>query len=289
MAVTYKGSRIFYQDKEPTGSTLIGFSGTYTPYDGSSETTGMIKISGTNYYVAGCASSTTTTYITQLIYHTDTPIASFDFTNTRATDNTDATYQRKIVVSTSDTVPNDYASFATMTGFALQYSSQTMTVSCTGLTIPAGIFYVYIGPGPNDIGRKYSTIWGYGTSYGPSITNVVAPTSYTVSYNANGGSGSMSPQTKYHDIDLTLASNGFTAPSSTSTTQTITLKNGSTTIDTKTTTNTTPKVFSKWNTKSDGTGTSYNAGNSYTANTDVTMYAQWINGTMPRKPRNMIA
>jgi glucan-binding YG repeat protein len=65
MAVTYLGSRIFYRGSEPTGSTLSGFSGTYTPYSSGNTATGMIKINGTNYYVAGCNSSGKTyTYIT---------------------------------------------------------------------------------------------------------------------------------------------------------------------------------------------------------------------------------
>lgn len=77
---------------------------------------------------------------------------------------------------------------------------------------------------------------------------IPAKTSYTVSYNANGGSGAPSSQVKTNGVTLTLSS---TTPTRTGYT------------------------FSKWNTKSDGTGTSYNAGGSYTANASVTLYAIW--------------
>jgi len=71
---------------------------------------------------------------------------------------------------------------------------------------------------------------------------------YTVSYNANGGSGAPSSQTKTYGTALTLSS---TKPTRTGYT------------------------FSKWNTKSDGSGTSYSAGGSYTANSALTLYAIW--------------
>lgn len=83
--------------------------------------------------------------------------------------------------------------------------------------------------------------------------SVPALPSYTVSYNGNGSTGgSTSSQTKYYGVSLTLRSNGFT-------------KTGYT--------------FSKWNTKSDGTGTAYNAGASYTGNAALALYARWTANT----------
>ena len=44
-------------------------------------------------------------------------------------------------------------------------------------------------------------------------------------------------------------------------------------------TNTPSYTFSKWNTKADASGTSYNAGGSYTANASATLYAQYSSST----------
>jgi uncharacterized repeat protein (TIGR02543 family) len=77
---------------------------------------------------------------------------------------------------------------------------------------------------------------------------------YTVTYNANGGTGAASPasQNKTHDINLTpLATQGTLAR--------------------------TGYTFAGWNTAANGTGTDYPAGASgtYTANAAVTLYAKW--------------
>lgn len=111
---------------------------------------------------------------------------------------------------------------------------------------------------------------------------------YTVSYNANGGSGAPSAQTKVHGTALTLSS---TKPTKSSTvtypTGTITItynaNGGSSTpsagTGTYTNTRTVPYTFSNWNTNSSGTGTSYNAGARYTANASVTLYAIYSAGS----------
>ena len=70
---------------------------------------------------------------------------------------------------------------------------------------------------------------------------------YTVSYNANGGSGAPDAQTKDGGIDLTLSS---TQPT----------RDGYT--------------FAGWATSADG-AVAYSAGGSYTTNDDIVLYAQW--------------
>lgn len=71
---------------------------------------------------------------------------------------------------------------------------------------------------------------------------------YAVTYNANGGSGTTASQTKTYGQPLTLRANGFTR---------------------------TGYAFQHWNTKADGSGTTYAAGANYTANAAVTLYAIW--------------
>lgn len=71
---------------------------------------------------------------------------------------------------------------------------------------------------------------------------------YAVDYNANGGSNAPAPQGKQQGILLPLSAE---KP----------IRSGYT--------------FVGWNTKSDGTGTSYSAGGTYKANAAATLYAQW--------------
>ena len=75
-----------------------------------------------------------------------------------------------------------------------------------------------------------------------------AKATYTVSYNANGGSGAPEKQTKMTDVSLTLSSVKPTRVGYT---------------------------FVNWNTKSDGSGTSYVSGATYSTNANLTLYAQW--------------
>lgn len=71
---------------------------------------------------------------------------------------------------------------------------------------------------------------------------------FTVSYDANGGSGAPSSQTKTYDVELDLTSS----------------------MPTRSGYN-----FASWNTKADGTGTAYASGGKYYANASTTLYAQW--------------
>ena len=106
-----------------------------------------------------------------------------------------------------------------------------------------------------DVSFDFNLTWSgvyQGTSSASSSISVGAKKSYTVSYNANGGSGAPSAQTKWYGTNLTL----------------------STTKPTKT-----GYTFSKWNTNSSGTGTNYNSGATYTANSSATLYALWTANT----------
>lgn len=78
--------------------------------------------------------------------------------------------------------------------------------------------------------------------------SVPAWTSYTISYNANGGSGAPGKQTKWKDQTLTL----------------------STTKPTRT-----GYTFLGWSTSASATTATYSAGGSYTANAGITLYAVW--------------
>lgn len=93
-----------------------------------------------------------------------------------------------------------------------------------------------------------SSSYFYGQTATASTTITVPAKTYTVSYNANGGTGAPASQTKTHGVTLTLSG---TTPTRTGYT------------------------FAGWNTASNGTGTNYSAGGSYTANAAATLYAKW--------------
>ena len=102
---------------------------------------------------------------------------------------------------------------------------------------------------------RFSLTWSgsyKGTLSASGSISVPAKTSYTVQYNANGGSGAPGSQTKWYGTALALSSSKPT-------------RSG--------------YQFNKWNTSSNGGGTSYNPGASYTANTGATLYAQWTANT----------
>ena len=71
---------------------------------------------------------------------------------------------------------------------------------------------------------------------------------YTISYNANGGSNAPGDQNKIENKSISLSSSKPTR---------------------------TGYTFVNWNTKKDGSGTTYKAGASYKDNADLTLYAQW--------------
>lgn len=142
-------------------------------------------------------------------------------------------------------------------------------------TFNAGTQYsLYIGPPWDEYNMHISTNASFIT-----ITSTVA--TYTVSYNANGGTGAPGSQTKTHGTALTLSSTTPTKASTTATGHEVTFNanGGTTTKGSATATDTTEYTFSSWNTKSDGSGTSYASGGSYTANATATLYAQYTGTT----------
>lgn len=172
-----------------------------------------------------------------------------------------------------------------------------VTATFTGSFAASTAYYMFLYT--KDNGTNGPAIYGmYDISsskqrVGTPVATYTNPT-YTISYNANGGTGAPSSQTKNHDKTLTLST---TKPTKAQTSNTVTGSfkitgnanggyfgsNTSTTTTTITaTTSRTDKTtytFSKWNTKSDGTGTSYDSGGSYTANAKATLYAQYTSST----------
>ncbi len=80
------------------------------------------------------------------------------------------------------------------------------------------------------------------------------PATYTVTFNANGGTGEMASQTFTTGVAQNLTANSFTVPAG-------------------------KDVFSHWNTKKDGNGATYVDGKIVTATQNIKLYAIWANYT----------
>lgn len=94
----------------------------------------------------------------------------------------------------------------------------------------------------------YQSFTATGTSASTTLYACWTAQTYTISYNANGGSGAPSSQTKTHNVTLTLSP---TKPARVG------------------------YEFLGWATSSTATSATYSAGGSYTSNASATLYAVW--------------
>jgi hypothetical protein len=124
-----------------------------------------------------------------------------------------------------------------------------LTLRSNGFTAPTGYKFVNWNTKANGTGTSYAAGASYTSNSALTLYAQWTVLTYSVTYNANGGSGTTSAQTKTYGVNLTLRNNGFTAP--------------------------TGKNFKTWNTNSSGTGTSYAAGATYTSNAALSLYAIW--------------
>lgn len=112
----------------------------------------------------------------------------------------------------------------------------TKDKKCTNFFENTGIYNTFV--------RAYYN----GTPIESNKISIIVSQSYFINYDANGGSNAPATQKKSSSSALSLSSieptrNGYT--------------------------------FKNWNTKADGSGTSYQSGETYTTNADATLYAQW--------------
>ena len=147
-----------------------------------------------------------------------------------------------------------------------------LSLAATGITGPTGKVFA----GWNTAADGSGTAYAAGSTYSGAIGSLTPVTlyaqwkdSYTVSYNANGGSGSIADATKINGTALTLSDgSGFTGPQ---VTVNFDVSNGGTVNQASKSAN---RAITGWKTAANS-GTSYALSGSYTANAAATMYAQW--------------
>ena len=158
-------------------------------------------------------------------------------------------------------------SSATAKNASTSGSSATASISAAyGSTITytatAGTGYTFKGfstsnstslPASPSASGKTATASGYGSTNNTTYYAYFKANQYTVKFDANGGTGSMSDQSHTYSVSQALTANAFTR---------------------------TGYTFEGWNTNADGTGTSYTDEESVSnlSSTDgatITLYAQW--------------
>lgn len=164
---------------------------------------------------------------------------------------------------------------------ATSSSGQTSNLSSSGGTITINV------PSGSS-GTKYVGFFMSGNAYFPYVGNYGRPNvgavitsltavekGYTITYNANGGTGTTASQSVLPGNNVTLNANGFTAPPASSPVHTIYLKdeNGNPSVNGIATCY--ENKFYRWGLNS-ATGTSYQPGASYgPVNSDTVFYAKW--------------
>lgn len=154
--------------------------------------------------------------------------------------------------ATNGTVYAGGASYTTdaATTMTAQWTSNSSTTSVT-LPTPTRTGYTFQGWWTASTGG--TKVGNGGATYTPTASTTLhahwAIIVYTVSYNANGGSGAPASQSKNHGTNITLSS---TQPT----------RSGYT--------------FLGWSTNSTGTGTAYASGATYSTNANATLYAVWV-------------
>ena len=137
-------------------------------------------------------------------------------------------------------------------GSSPYYDGNPFTVLANGFTAPANQHFVGWNTMANGDGTNYTAGSSYNISGNVTLYAQWAfNAQYTVSYQANGGSGTMTDTLSpyYVGNPFTVLANGFTVPAN--------------------------QHFVGWNTEANGTGTVYTVGSSYNISGNVVLYAQW--------------
>ena len=154
-------------------------------------------------------------------------------------------------------------------------ASYNYDTSVSGASFGSDATYDAYYTGYHYIGSSSSvTVTGDTTVY-----RYFALNTWTVAYNANGGSSTPASQTKTYGVNLTLAAGISKASSPTTYTVTYNYNGNGKSDTTDTATKTISYPFKNWNTAQDGSGTAYSAGATYAANAGMTLYAQWNSST----------
>ena len=152
--------------------------------------------------------------------------------------------------------PSDAQALITVSWYSNNTETVLGTIAPTNTSLNEYTISKPTNPTGNTEGYVKIQCKGASSSKGSGVSEVtinftaVSGTTYTVSYNANGGTGTMTDSNSPYSAgaSVTVLDNTFT-------------KDGFS--------------FDKWNTAANGSGTDYDEGDTFTINANTTLYAQW--------------
>ena len=234
----YSGAQTNYGMTASSG----GGSATLNPF-GTKSSGGSAAFTGT-YSISGNAGATKTVTVTFRNFNNDNGDSATKTVNLSVTVPAWTSYTVKYNANGGSGAPSSQT----------KWKDQALTLSSTK---PTRTGYTFQGWATSASGGvAYAAGASYTANAAVTLYAVWKANTYTVTYNANGGSGAPGSQTKTYGVALTLSS---TKPTRTNYT------------------------FKGWGTSASATTVAYAAGGSYTANATITLYAIWeLAYTKPR-------
>ena len=228
----YEGAQTNYGMTATSG----GVTKTISVFDGTKRSKGSGSFTGT-YSISGNGSATKTITVTFKNFNTDNDDSA----------SKNVTFNVTVPAWTSYKVTYNANGGSGAPGAQTKWKDQTLTLSST---TPTRTGYSFLGwsTSSSTTTATYSAGGSYTANSAATLYAVWKANTYKVTYNANGGSGAPSAQTKTYGVTLKLSS----------------------TIPTRTN-----YTFKGWATSASATTAAYSAGGSYTANAAVTLYAVW--------------
>lgn len=229
----YSGAKTNYGMKVTSGGKTI-----YIPkYDGNKYASGSGSLTGT-YSISGNGAQTKSITVSFVNYKDDADKPSATKT---------MTFDISVPAWTSYTVTYNANGGTGAPSKQTKWKDQALTLSSTK---PTRTGYSFLGwaTTASATSAKYAAGASYTSNASATLYAVWKANTYTVTYNANGGSGAPGSQTKTHDVSLKLSS---TKP---------TRENYN---------------FLGWSGSSTASTPSYAAGSMYTTNKAITLYAVW--------------
>lgn len=236
----YSGAQTNYGMTAASG----GVTHTISAFNGAKRSSGSGSFTGT-YSISGNGSATKTITVTFRNFNTDN--------GDSATKNVSFTVT--VPAWTSYKISYNANGGSGAPGGQTKWKDQALTLSSTK---PTRTGYSFLGWSTSSTATTatYSAGGSYTANAAATLYAVWKAYTYTVSYNANGGTGAPGNQSKTYGKALTLSS---TKPTRTN------------------------YIFKGWGTSASATTVSYASGASYTANAAITLYAVWELGYV--KPR----